>query len=117
MRLCCVDYELCQVRRYKRASLRLDFQLTCEPDVQLAMFVHMGQGKGEKRGPSTKFYRLWSLFNDDLPKRQQQMNLEVFAAKFCMVKVETVVTDAKGNGLPELLRYSVVRDVLKVWEP
>jgi hypothetical protein len=45
------------------------------------------------------------------------MSLEVFAGKFCMVKVETVVADAKGNELPEMLRYSVVRDVLKVWEP
>lgn len=114
---CCVSYDLCHVRRFKRTSLRLDFQLTCEPDIRVAKFVNMGQGKGQKRGPSTEFYRLWSLFNGDVPKRQQQMSLEVFAGKFCMVKVETVVTDAKGNELPEILRYSVVREVLKVWEP
>ena len=113
----CIGSDLCHVRRYKRTSLRLDFQLTCEPDVQVAKFVNMGQGKGVKRGPSTDFYRLWALFSDDLPKRRQPMNLEVFAAKFCTVRVETVTHDAKGNELPELLRYSVVRDVLKVWEP
>ena len=109
--------DLCHVRRYKRSSLRLDCQLTCEPEIKVAKFVNMGQGKGQKRGPSTEFYRLWSLFNGDLPKRRQPMSLEVFAGKFCMVKVETVVTDAKGNELPEMLRYSVVREVLKVWEP
>ena len=114
---CCVGYDLCHVRRYKRTSLRLDFQLTCEPDIRLSKFVNMGQGKGQKRGPSTEFYRVWSLFNADLPKRRQPMNFEVFAGKFCLVKVETVVTDAKGNELPEMLRYSIVRDVLKVWEP
>jgi hypothetical protein len=114
---CCVGHNLCHVRRYKRTSLRLDFQLTCEPDIQLAKFVNMGQGRGQKRGPSTEFYRVWSLFNGDLPKRRQPMSLEVFPGKFCMVKVETVVTDAKGNELPEMLRYSVVREVLEVWEP
>ncbi len=113
----CIGHELCQVRRYKRASLRLDFQLTCEPDIQLARFVNMGQGKGEKRRPCTDYYRLWTLFNGDLPKRGQAMTLDVFDGKFCLVKVETVTKDAKGNELPELLRYSVVRDVLKVWEP
>ena len=75
------------------------------------------KAKARKRGPSTKFYRLWSLFNGEVPKRRQPMNLEVFAGKFCMVLVETVVEDAKGNALPELLRYSVVREVLDVWEP
>jgi hypothetical protein len=114
---CCVGYDLCHVRRYKRTSLRLDFQLTCEPDLRVAKFVNMGQGKGQKRGPSTEFYRLWSLFNGDLPKRRQPMSLEIFDGKFCMVKVETVVTNAKGNELAEMLRYSVVREVLKVWEP
>ena len=112
----CIGAELCHVRRYKRTSLRLDFQLTFEPDIQVAKFVNMGQGKGEKRGPSTDFYRLWSLFNGDLPKRRQPMILDVFAAKFCAVRVETVTHDAKGNELPESLRYSVVRDVLRVWE-
>jgi hypothetical protein len=113
----CVGHDLCHVRRYNRTSLRLDFQLTCEPDIQLAKFVNMGQGNGQKRGPSTEFYRVWSLFNGDLPKRRQPMSLEVFGGKFCMVKVETVVKDAKGNDLPELVRYSVVREVLKVWVP
>jgi hypothetical protein len=113
----CSGFELCHVRRYKRTSLRLNFQLTSEPDVQLVMFVNMGQGKGEKRGPSTKFYRLWTLFNCEAPKRGQQMNLEVFAGKFCMVSIETVIEDAKGNALPEMLRYSVARHVLEVWEP
>jgi hypothetical protein len=113
----CSGFELCHVRRYKRTSLRLDFQLTCEPDIQVSRFVNMGKGKGEKRGPSTDFYRLWSLFNGEVPKRRQQMNLEVFAGKFCMVSVETVVEDSHGNALPELLRYSVVREVLEVWEP
>ena len=114
---CRVGYDLCHVRRYKRTSLRFDFQLTCEPDIRVAKFVNMGPGQGPEAVPSTEFYLLWSLFNGDLPKRRQPMSLEVFAGKFCMVKVETVGNGCEGNELPEMLRYSVVREVLEVWEP
>jgi hypothetical protein len=77
----------------------------------------MGQGKGEKRGPCSDYYRLWTLFNGDTPKRGQKMTFDVFVGKFCLVVAETVTKDAREKDLPELLRYSVVRDVLKVWEP
>jgi len=75
----------------------------------------MGQGKGEKRGRA-RISTAFVIVQRDLPKRRQPMILDVFAAKFCAVRVETVTHDAKGNELPESLRYSVVRDVLRVWE-
>ncbi len=112
----CVNFELCEVRRYKRISLRLDFRLLAEPDVQVSRFVNMGQDKAMKRRASTDFYRLWTLFNGDLPKCGQQMSLEIFSGKFCKVRVDAVTKDSKGNELPQVLRYSVVRDVLEVWE-
>ena len=97
--------------------MRLDFQLTCEPDVQLARFVNMGLGRGEKRGPCTDYYRIWTLFNGDAPRLREKMGFDVFVGKFCLVVVETVTKDSRENKLPELLRYSVVRDVLRVWRP
>jgi hypothetical protein len=89
----------------------------CEPDIRLARFINMGAGRGEKRRPCTDYYRLWTLFNGDAPKRGQAMAFDVFVGKFCLVVVETVTKDAREKDLPGLLRYSVVRDVLKVWEP
>jgi len=115
--VCCFRYELCHIRRWKRTSLRLDFQLTCEPDLRVSRFVNMGQGRGEKRCPCTDYYRLWTLFNGEVPKRGQVMAFDVFVGKFCLVAVETVTKDAREKDLPEPLRYSVVRDVLKVWGP
>lgn len=113
----CIGYDLCPVRRYKRTSLRLDFQLTCEPDKQLAKFVNMGQGKGEKRGRSSDFYRLWVVFNGDLPRKGHPMRLDVFKGKFCVVEVGDVSKDAHGSDLPDVLKYSVVRNILSAKEP
>src|SRR5579883_3407483 len=64
------------VRRYHRWSLRLEFCLLSEGEC-VSGFFNMGSSKRKfEIGPRSRFRRVWTLANGEMPRKGQQMTLE-----------------------------------------
>jgi hypothetical protein len=99
--------------QFHRYSLALKFQLLGE-DKEVFLFLNMGKGGPPKRG--SNFFKVWTAANGELPRKGQEMALEIFTEPGLVytVQVEDAAKDAEGNEKPDALVYSRATRVLGV---
>ena len=68
------------IRRYRRWSLLVEFQLLSEPEhVRVCAFFNMGQDPARPRvGRNSRYFRAWTMANGELPRKGQQMTANTF---------------------------------------
>ncbi len=71
------------------------------------------KSKNGKAATSAKYYQSWVLAAGRKPDRYDRMSTKVFRGKVFLLKVRTVIKNAKNLPLPPLLQYSVIDDVLE----
>jgi hypothetical protein len=104
-----------KVRRYGRWSLRVGFELLCEP-IELSMYFNMGRGEKPVITRHGRFFETWCLVNRDLPRLGQQMTPDIFLERGLIYTVQVVDAAISAERLqkPEEQIYSRVEKILKV---
>ena len=98
---------------FQRYSLALRFRLLGE-DEEVCLFLNMGQSGPPKRG--SNFFKVWTMANGELPRKGQEMELEIFTEPGLIytVQVEDAEKDGDGKQKHDALIYSRVTRVLGV---
>lgn len=101
------------VRRYRRWSLMVEFELLCESK-RVCAFFNMGTNPERPHaGPQSRYFRAWTLANGERPRKKQKLDPGVFVdGQIFKVEVEDSRADAEGKQKDEALIYSRVATVL-----
>lgn len=104
-----------KVRRYGRWSLRLGFELLCEP-IELSMYFNMGRAEKPTITRHGRFFEAWCLVNGDLPRLDQPMTPDIFLDGGLIYTVQVVDAAISAERLqkPEEQIYSRVEKILRV---
>lgn len=101
------------VRRYRRWSLMVEFELLCESK-RVCAFFNMGNNPERPHaGPQSRYFRAWTLANGERPRTKQKLDPSVFLdGQIFKVEVGDSQADAEGQQKDESLVYSRVTAVL-----
>lgn len=101
------------VRRYRRWSLMVEFELLCESK-RVCAFFNMGTNPEKPHaGPQSRYFRAWTLANGERPHAKQKLDPRVFLdCQIFSVEVEDCRADAEGQQKDDSLVYSRVKGVL-----
>lgn len=103
------------VRRFRRWSLMLEFELLSE-SARICAFYNMGSDPQKPHaGPQSRYFRAWVLANGERPRRKQHLDPEVFLdGQVYKIEVSDSRTDAEGQPKADSLVYSRVTTILSV---
>lgn len=107
------------VRRYRRWSLRIEFDLVNEPG-NVSMFFNLGTDPEHPKPPGrhSKYWRAWTLANGEPPHRGEKMTPDRFLeGQFFYVMVGYVKQRDDGQVKDQAELYSVVTEILSVEWP
>lgn len=106
------------VRRFRRWSLMVEFELLSESK-RVCAFFNMGSNPERPRaGPQSRYFLAWTLANGERPRPKQKLDPSVFLdGQIFKVEVEDSQADADGQQKDESLIYSRVRAVLSAALP
>jgi hypothetical protein len=103
------------VRRYRRWSLMIEFELLCESK-RVGAFFNMGNNPARSHtGPQSRYFRAWAMANGGRPLPKQMLDPNVFLdGQIFEVEVTDSGTDADGQTKEDALIYSRVTEVLSI---
>jgi hypothetical protein len=101
------------VRRYRRWSLLIEFELLCE-NVRVCGFFNMGANPQKPHaGPQSRYFQAWTIANGGRPSAKQKLAPAVFQdGQIYKVEVSDSSVDSEGQQKAEALVYSRVTAVL-----
>jgi hypothetical protein len=106
------------VRKYGRWSLRVEFALVYETAVASAFFNMGSNPAGPHIGRHSKYWKVWTLANGELPRRGQPMSPEVFSqGQFFEVSIEDAIQDSDGKTKADAEVYSRITEFHSVEWP
>lgn len=106
------------VRRYRRWSLMIEFELLCESK-RVCAFFNMGTNPERPHaGPQSRYFQAWVLANGERPHKKQKLDPSVFLdGQVFRVEVADSRADAEGQQKEDALIYSRVTTVLSADSP
>lgn len=86
------------VRRYRRWSLLLEFELLSEPKHVCAFFNMGSNPERPHAGPQSRYFHAWTIANGERPRPKQKLEPSVFLdSQIFKVEVEDCRADAEGQ--------------------
>ena len=103
-----------QVRRYRRWSLLVEFELLGESDIRVCCFLNLGNDPLRlKVGRQSKYFKAWTIANGEMPRKGQRMNPDVFMdGQVFQVEVKDAGVDSEGERKADSEVYSRVTKIL-----
>lgn len=108
----CVQAKIYPERRFRRLVCRLRCVLITDPEGEVYGFLNLGTAGKPQAGRNSKYWRAWVIANGAQPRKRQVLSSRVFVGKIFLVRIGTVETDMEGNKHADLVRYSVVQEIL-----
>lgn len=101
------------VRRFRRWSFIVEFELLCESK-RVCAFFNMGTNPEKPHaGPQSRYFHAWTIANGERPRKKQKLDPGVFLdGQIFRVEVEDSRADAEGQQKDDSLIYSRVKSVL-----
>jgi hypothetical protein len=101
------------VRRYRRWSLMIEFELLSE-NVRVCAFFNMGADPQKTHaGPQSLYFKAWAIANGGRPSAKQRLDPAVFLdGQIYKIEVSDSAVDSEGQQKAEALVYSRVTAVL-----
>ena len=101
------------VRRYRRWSLLIEFELLSE-NVRVCAFFNMGTDPQRTHaGPQSRYFQAWTIANGGRPSAKQRLDPAVFLdGQIYKIEVSDSSGDAEGKPKAEALVYSRVAAIL-----
>jgi hypothetical protein len=101
------------VRKYKRWSMLVEFELLAE-NVRVCAFFNMGTNPERTHaGPQSRYFHAWTIANGERPSAKQKLDPAVFMdGQIYKIEVSDSRADAEGKQKAKALVYSRVTAVL-----
>lgn len=101
------------VRRYRRWSLLIEFELLSE-NVRVCAFFNLGSDPQRTHsGPQSRYFQAWTIANGGRPSAKQKLDPAVFLdGQIYKIEVSDSAVDSEGQQKAEALVYSRVTAVL-----
>lgn len=101
------------VRRFRRWSLIVEFELLCESK-RVCAFFNMGTNPEVPRaGQQSRYFRAWTLAKGERPRPKQKLDPSVFLdGQIFRIEVADSQVDAEGQQKEDALIYSRVTAIL-----
>ena len=101
------------VRRFRRWSLMIEFELLSESK-RVCAFFNMGTNPETLHaGPQSRYFRAWTLANGERPRPKQRLDPSVFMdGQVFKVEVADSLADVEGQQKEDSLVYSRVTAIL-----
>lgn len=101
------------VRRYRRWSLMIEFELFSESKSACAFFNMGTNAEKPHAGPQSRYFHAWCMANGQRPTKGQKLDPRVFLdGQVYVVEIEDSQSDAEGAQKDESQVYSRVKSVL-----
>lgn len=103
------------VRRYRRWSLMVEFELLSE-SARVCAFFNMGSNPEKPHaGEQSRYFQAWTLANGERPCRKQGLDPAVFLdGQVYQIEVSDSHTDVGGQRKADALVYSRVSQIVSV---
>ena len=106
------------VRRYRRWSLIVEFELLCESKRVCAFFNMGANPERPQAGPQSRYFHAWSLANGERPRARQKLDPSVFLdGQTFKVEVTDCRENTEGQQKDDSLIYSRVASVVSAELP
>lgn len=103
------------VRRYRRWSLLLEFELLSGDGI-IPCFFNMGTNPEKPHaGPQSRYFKAWAMAHGELPTKGQKLDAAEFMdGQIYLLEIADSETDSEGSQKDESLLYSRVSRILGV---